>query len=288
MGRESVYPDAPAATGKGEQVVVVGGGPAGMQAASVLAQRGFKVTLFEKGDELGGTMNLADKAAPYKVKITRLRDVLARECEKAGVTVKLGTEATVEMVKDLDPVAVFLAGGAEPVCPASIPGIGKAKVIQANDVVSGKITPTGRVAIIGAGLTGLETAELLSHSGKVDAITIADMLPAIGSSIYPVIFLDVMMQIGAFPMEQLPGHALKEVTDTGVILTKLEDNSDIQVEADYVVLAMGLKPDMEIRKAYEEAFDRVIVLGESRQAPGRIGTSISDAYIAARGFDALV
>ena len=284
MGREVCYSETPVQNGAGRKVAVIGGGPAGMQAAIVLAQRGFAVTLFEKSGELGGAMNLADKTAPYKVKITWLRDTLAREMELAGVTVRLNTEATVEAIKELDPVGVFLAGGADPFYP-DLPGMDSAKVVQANDVVSGKVAPTGRVAVIGGGLTGLETVELLSHSGKVDSIAVADMLPAIGATVYPVVLMDVLMQIGAFPVEQLPGHQLKAVTEAGVTLTKLEDGSDVDIAADYVVLAMGLKPNAAVTKQFEDAFDRVIVLGENKKAPGRIATSLADAYTAAYGFD---
>jgi len=283
-GREVCFAEEPKKDGNGRKIVVIGGGPAGMQAVSLLGKRGFDVTLIEKDSKLGGAMNLADKTAPYKVKITWLRDTLARELEQAGVKLLMNTEATVDTVKALQPEAVFLTGGADPIYPL-LPGVDSAKVAQSDDVIAGKVQVSGRVAIIGGGLTGLETAELLSHSGKVDSLVVADMLPAIGTGMYPIIFMDVMNQIGAFPMELMAGHRLEEITESGVKLTKLEDNSTVEVAADYVVLSIGLKPNTVVREAFESAFDRVVVLGENRHAPGRIATSLSEAYMAAYGFD---
>ena len=283
-GREACFAEAPEKNGGGRPVVVVGGGPAGMQAATVLAQRGFAVTLFEKESELGGALNLADKTAPYKNKITWLRDALAIEMEKAGVRVMLNTPATVEAIAALQPVGVFVAGGAKQV-QSPLPGIDKANVAQAYDVITGKVQPTGKVAIIGGGLTGLETAELLIRSGKVESISIVDMLPQIGMGMYPVIFIDVVRQYGTFPVELLSGHALAAVTDSGVALTCVADGAAVEKQADWVVLAMGLKPDMELRGKLEAAFDNVIPLGENETAPGRIASSLSSGYIAAFGFD---
>lgn len=284
VGYESCFPEKPAKTGNGRKVAVVGGGPAGMQAAAVLGQRGFDVTLFEKTGELGGAMNLADKTAPYKNKITWLRDTMAGEVEKAGVKVLLNTEATVETVKALEPEAVFLAGGANPICPP-IPGVEKAKVVQAYDVITGKAQVSGKVTIIGAGLTGLETAEMLIAKKNADTIHIVDMLPQIGMGMYPSIYKDVVKHYAGFPVTMLPGHMLKEVTDTGLELLKTDTQEVVSIDADYVILAMGIKPDAAVRQAYEDAFDRVVVLGENLKSPGRIAASISDGYIAAFGFD---
>ncbi len=284
VGYESCFPEKPEAIGNGRKVAVVGGGPAGMQAASILGMRGFDVTLFEKAGELGGAMNLADKTAPYKNKITWLRDTMAGEVERAGVHVCFNTEATIEAVKAIEPEAVFLAGGANPVCPP-VPGVEKANVVQAYDVITGKAKVSGKIAIIGGGLTGLETAELLIAQKSAETIHIIDMLPQIGLGMYPSIYIDVVKHYADFPVTMLPGHMLKEITDAGVSVLSTADNSVVDIDADYVILAMGIKADASVRQAFENAFDQVIVLGENRKTPGRIATSISDAYIAAFGYD---
>jgi len=283
MSHEHSYKAPPDVNGNGRKVVVIGGGLAGMQSASLLAQRGFAVTLLEKNNELGGALNLADKTAPYKAKLTWLRDTMALECKKAGVDIRLNTVATVESVKELNPDAVFLCAGATPVCPA-LPGLDGDNVVLANDVISGKAAVSGKVAVIGSGLTGLETAELISNNDAVEKIYIADMVPQLGTGIYPAVFVDVVRHIKKDPV-MMPGHKLDSVSGGKVKLIKVDDNTVVELDVDTVVLAMGLKPDTAVVQKFEEAFERVVVLGENLKAPGRIATSISDAYIAAYSFD---
>lgn len=284
LGLENAFHNAPEHNGNGRKIAVVGGGPAGMQAASLLGQRGFDVTLFEKESELGGALRLAGATAPYKDKILKLRDTMAHEVEHSGVTVSLNTTASPEQIAALNPEAVFLAAGAIPLHPA-LPGLDRSNVLMANDVIEEKGSPSGRIAIIGSGLTGLETGELLCHKGCVEQLYMVDMQPQIGTGIYPFVLGDVLAQMNGYPVELLPGHKLDHVDDNGVHLIKTADNSSVTLPVDYVVLAMGLKPDSDVVSAYEKRFDRVVVLGENHAAPGRIATSIHDAYIAAYSFD---
>lgn len=284
LGLEHAFKEAPEKNGNGKKIVVVGGGPSGMQAASILANRGFAVTLFDKGSELGGSMNLADKTAEYKNKITWLRDTLALEVEKSGVDVRLNTEVTIDMVAAEKPDAVFLSMGADPLCP-NLPGLDGPNVVLANDLLSGKKQVSGKVAVIGGGLTGLETAEYICHNCNPEKLYIADMLPQLGTGIYYIVLGDVMRQIEPYAPGLLPGHKLDSVTENSVTLIRVEDQTPVTLDVDYVVLALGLKPNAELIKQYEDTFSRVVVLGESRKAPGRIATSLYDAYVAAYAFN---
>ena len=281
MGKAVAFQKAPVKDGNGRRVVVVGGGPAGMQASITLGQRGFDVILIDKGSELGGSMNLADKTMPYKDKLTKFTKVLTKEVEKAGVKVILNTEATVESVKALNPEAVFLAGGADSFIP-QIPGIDSDKVVLVNDYITGKKEVSGRVVLVGGGLTGLEAAEMLTHSGKVSSLTIADMLPEIGMGVFNVMLRDIEHHLDN-PVK-LPGHMLSAITEKGTVFTKTDDQSTVEVEADYVVLALGLRKREEVIKAFDAVFNNVITLGENRRAPGRIAEAISDGFEAAYGF----
>ena len=255
-----------------------------MEAAAVLGKRGFDVTLYEKEDKLGGELNLASATAPYKEKVAWLTTTLNGEMEEAGVRILTGTAASPETVKALDPVAVFLAAGGKPIVP-NLPGIDKDKVVLAADIISGRKKVCGNILIVGAGLTGLETAEKLFRDNSADQITVIDMVEKIGAAMYPSIFIDVTHQMEGKPLKLVPNMKLKAITETGILADDLAENKEVALSADYVILAMGTTVDREMIQKYEAAFDRVICLGQTHKNPGRIATSMAEAYIAARGFD---
>lgn len=282
VGKAVAFKEPPEKNGAGRRVAVVGGGPAGMEASIILGQRGFDVTLFDSGAELGGSLNLADKTMPYKDKLTKFKNVLAAEVERAGVHVRLNTEATVETIKALNPVAVFMAGGAAPFIP-QVPGVDNEKVVPVNDYISGKRPVSGKVVLVGGGLTGLETAEMLTHSGSVTELTIADMLPKIGMGVFNVMMRDIEHHLDN--PTKLPGHMLVEVNERGAVFSKVDDNSRVEIDADYIVLAAGLRKRGDVLRQFEENFENVISIGENRRAPGRIAEAISDGFEAAYGFN---
>ena len=278
MGREHLYPGYPK-TGAGRKVCVVGGGPGGLEAARVLAERGFQVTLLEKQPVLGGTLNLADKP-PHKELVTKLAKAMASQVEILGVDVRCGTEATPETVKALAPEAVFLATGAVPIIPG-LPGIELAHVHFAEDVVAGRVKLSGKVAVIGTGMTGLETAEMLGSMGC--RLTLVEMLPEIGPGIFPVIRNDILGRIMAFEPELLPGHRLVEILPGSVRMEKA-DGTAAEAQADHVVLSLGTAPNPALVEAFEKACCRVIPIGDAAQA-GRIYEATKDAFDKAYHFD---
>ena len=123
---------------------------------------------------------------------------------------------------------------------------------------------------------------MLTHSGKVSSLTIADMLPEIGMGVFNVMLRDIEHHLDN-PVK-LPGHMLSAITEKGTVFTKTDDQSTVEVEADYVVLALGLRKREEVIKAFDAVFNNVITLGENRRAPGRIAEAISDGFEAAYGF----
>ncbi len=146
-------------TSQPKSIAVVGSGPAGLAFASVAAQRGHKVTLFEKAEQLGGQFNLA-KRIPVKEIFQSTLNYFSYQLEKFNVAVHLNTEATVERLQEFD--EIVLASGIKPRIP-NIPGINHPKVASYIDVVTGKKQIGERVAIIGAGGIGFDVAEFLTH-----------------------------------------------------------------------------------------------------------------------------
>ena len=285
-GREAALREEPARAEEPSKVAVVGGGVAGMQAAAVLGKRGFDVTLYEREAELGGELNLATATAPYKDKVGWLKTTLMGEMEEGGVNIVVNCEATPELVKGTGAVAVFLASGGRPIVP-NVPGVDGSNVVLAADVISGKRDIAGDIVIVGAGLTGLETAELLFRRDAAKRVTVIDMVEKIGANMFPSVFVDVTKQMAGKPFEMKASTMLKEVTPAGIVATDLASGADVTLDADWVVLAVGTKGDTATIDAFESAFNRVIPLGQTHKNPGRIATSLSEAYIVARGFNPL-
>ena len=142
MAREKKYGDLPYDSAR-HSVVVVGGGPSGMMAAKTLAERGCKVTLMDRGSTLGGTVNQA-KAPPLKERMEWVMDYYRAAFEKLGVEVRLNTEATADLVAEMQPDAVIVGTGSKSVVPAKIPGITGSNVYTVEQVLSGKADLSGK------------------------------------------------------------------------------------------------------------------------------------------------
>ncbi len=280
LGREFEYDeDKLVRNGNGTPVAVIGGGPAGMQAALVLAKRGFRTTLFEAGDKLGGTVNLA-AMPPNKGMLTEFVETQKAEIEKAGVEVRLNAKADLETLKACGVKAVFLATGGKAVRP-NLPGIEKA--VTAEDVLAGKAEAKGDLVIVGGGVTGLETAELL---GKDHKVTVVEMLDKVGGNLYPSVVMhlaqEIMKQGGAIAKST----ALVSVEDNGVKVKDTKTEEEKFIPADTVILAMGVRSERPlISELCEEFGDNVVLVGDADR-PGQIYDALHSAYNRAFVFEA--
>ena len=195
--------------------------------------------------------------------------------------IRLNTEATPELVKSLAPVGVFLAVGAPPVVPKSIPGIEQA--VLAEDVILGKAKCGDNVVLIGTGLTGLECAEMLLEQGC--RLTMVEMNPAVGQGIYNVVFNDIMSRITPHEPAVLTSHKLTAVTDGGAEVEDLISGETKTIPADTVVLALGTRNQAPLAAEFEAAGLPTVLVG-SAETPGRIAGAIRGGFEKAWTFDA--
>ena len=265
--RERLYGNAEYDTQE-HKVVVVGGGPCGMIAAKTLAERGMKVTLVDRQSELGGTINLAKKP-PFKERMGWIADYYNVEFEKLGVELKLDVEATADKIAEMNPDAVLVATGSKSVIPGSIPGITGENVYTIEDILSGKAgLKNKKVMIIGAGVTGLETAEYLCHEGNI--VVLADMLDKVAPNANHTNVADVCGRLKEYNAQFMMAYALKEIKKDGVVLERLNDKINVEVAADAVVLSLGFRPDNHLVEELKEK-------GIHAQA---IGNAVKDGTIA--------
>ena len=160
--------------------------------------------LFEPSLRLGGSLNVADKGFARE-KITRYVDSMMAQVAESGVELRLGEEATVEKVQALAPCGVFIVCGARPFIPP-VPGIDCKTVAIAEDVLVGRSEAKGDCAIVGSGMTGLETAEFVMRAGH--KTTLVDMLPQIGAGANIIVILDIKERMDCYDPVNLPGHRL--------------------------------------------------------------------------------
>ncbi len=257
------------------KVVVVGAGPSGMCAAQTLALRGMKVTLLDRQSELGGTVNLAKKP-PLKERMQWIADYYKNELEKLGVEVKLNTNATADIIMGYQPDAVILSTGSTSIIPGKIPGIHGENVYTVESVLSGEAKLTGKkIAVIGAGLTGLETAEYLT--AEKNQVAVIDMLDKPAPNANHTNVLDVCGRLAKSGVEYLLGHSLKEITAQSVLLENMEKKEEVKVPVDAVVLSLGFRPDQSLASELQGKGIEVKITG-SAVKDGAIAPAIRTGY----------
>ncbi len=270
-----------------KKVMVVGGGPAGMEAARVAAMRGHEVCLYEKNETLGGQIPLA-AAPPGRKEFLTLVRYLETQMKKLRVAVNTGVEATVQHVERERPDAVVLATGAEPLVP-DIKGVDRPSVVTAWEVLGGKVDAGREVVIIGGGATGLETALFLARKGTLDAdtlyflmfnqaespetiqtllyrglkkVTVLEMLPKVGQDIGVTTRWTILQDLSRLGVRLMIKARAKEITDQGVRVDR--EGQDEWIPADTVVLATGTKPVNFLYEQIKNRVEEIHLIGDAK------------------------
>lgn len=269
-------------TGNGRKCAVIGGGPAGIMAAKTLAEKGFSVTLFEAGPALGGSIIPASKA-PGKEKFMWTVKSWQVSLEKKGVDIRLNCKIGEDLkeIKALDPAYVILATGSVPAIPG-IKGIDNKNVVLATDVLTGRVKIADQnVAILGAGMTGVETAEYLCANNQ--QITLIDMMDAPAKGQEPFTTIHAMAHLAmSGNVQYVLQHKLKEIRTGAVVSESLETGEETVCTCDTVVLALGVKPVRDLLEKLDAAFENVIIIGDCGDGT-QINHAITQAYMKTQG-----
>jgi len=273
LGKELEYLDF-SEDGKKRKVVIVGGGPAGMEAARVLALRDFQPIIFEEKGYLGGNVYLATKP-PLKEKLNWFLEYQKRVIEKLNVEVRLNEKATIEKINEINPYAVFISTGSIPVIPP-IEGIEKDSVCTATDILEEEVILENKnVVVAGSGMTGLEVAELLAT--KRNKVTVIEMAEKIGPAGYVPNIVDISMRLVKNGVTLLPCSKLINIKDGEIEIENTKDNKTTALKADALVLSLGVKSNNEIIKTIEEKYDVVEILGDAYK-PGRVIDAMQNGF----------
>jgi 2-enoate reductase len=276
-GRERAYAFEPAH--KSKNIMVIGGGIAGMEAARVAGLRGHKVVIYEKTDKLGGHLTEAS-VMPFKGDDVRLLNWYKTKLEDLKVEINFNTEVTAGLVQEKNPDAAIVAAGSRPIL-LNLPGADKEMVVTATDLLVGKKQAGDNVVVIGGGQVGCETALWLAEQGK--KVTIVEKLGQLMLAGPPIPLMNKMMLLDLLNFHKvnvMTNVSPLEIIDDGAVVIN-ESSSRSTLMADTLVVAVGFEPEQKIYRLLQGRVPNLYIIGDAREARN-IMSAIWDAYEVAR------
>jgi 2,4-dienoyl-CoA reductase-like NADH-dependent reductase (Old Yellow Enzyme family)/thioredoxin reductase len=259
-----------------KNIVVIGGGPGGLEAARVAAMRGCKVTLFEKGDKLGGTFGAIATGASFKKRIRDLITWYSVQLEKLGVNVVLNTEVTLNN-KELESAdEIFVATGSTSIVPP-IPGINNPNVVGVIDAhVNG--VDGENIVVCGGGMSGCDTALELAMEGK--KVTIVEMLDEVARDVMAINKISLLRKLEEYNVNIMTGQKVVAIEENGLVLEG-KDGERRTVLADKVITAFGQKPAAEFAESVQDKYPLKTTLIGDCEKVSRAGKAIREGFYAA-------
>lgn len=255
-GREGKMKIEPAA--KKKKVVIIGGGPGGLEAAWVAAACGHQVVLFEKEQALGGQFRVGS-IAPGKQNIAKAITFYRHMGDKYGVDFRMGVEANASIILNEKPDAVIIATGAKPTIP-EIKGVGNSRIVTATEILLGQKHVGIKVLIIGGGMVGSETADLLGHHGH--EVTLIDMLPEIAQDVQESVRYFLFKRLKEQNLTIHTNTKVKEFLEDGIRAEK--DGKELELTGfDTIVLAIGATPINNLRFELEGKVPEIHIIGDA-------------------------
>jgi 2,4-dienoyl-CoA reductase-like NADH-dependent reductase (Old Yellow Enzyme family)/thioredoxin reductase len=264
-------------------VAIVGGGPGGMETARILRLKGYDVTIFEKGSELGGQLNLVHQPVA-KEKMDWMIDYHRNEMERLNVEIRFNTEATVEAIKALHPYAVFLATGGKPIIP-SLVGMDINNVCDYEDVLLNRKDFTNKgIVVVGSGMVCYSVTGQLAAQGN--DVTLIEVPTETGSKVTPATRMMLINRLKNAGVKIFTDQKVTEIRSNSI---RLEDElgNIIQLEMDYMVFSMGTVSYNPLEETYRQHFENVFVIGDAIN-PGSISNAIKDGFEKAYVLEAIV
>lgn len=270
VGRENVSLKQ---NGNGRKFLIIGAGCAGLTAAELLSKRGFDVTVLEKESKQGGQLNLASKP-PHKEKINWVCEDLLSNAINSGAKVLFDIKADKDIIASYSPEIVITATGGNAIHPKSFNGD---NVVTVTQILNGDIDISNKkVAVIGSGMTGLETSELLVSKGN--KVTVVEMADKIAPGAWFQQLDDALPVLEKAGTEFLTSHKLLSVSSSGIELENLKENKAVAIKVDLVVLSLGVRSDNSLYNDIKSSDSyKVYNIGDSNKI-GRIANATESAY----------